>query len=627
MSIARDWRLRAVAAALLGVITFAASRAAAAPPMRLTVRSVESAASKAATDGTLDAYFAELGAALARELDGGATKASIRFAAGEHGRAALLQWRLLEKIGPEGRKDPALAETLAWLLADQDALAMLFGSGEPAGGRWREAVGVLGRCARDGTHREGLPLRVSVATALVFAEPVRAMADGSEIDPVARVDSFLEWDTRGELFPSFRELSPWELRFVVGSWSTDADLAWARANIKPDLRRRDKVGEAAHMLAYNLTNKNGVSVQEGKRFYDDKPMTLAVMLEYGGVCGAISRFGSSMSQAFGVPAMPVGQPGHCAFLWQKEPRAWTIGNDISGWSESAQHDGVFLPWGREAWFVRLMQDAQADRAGLVAAEALLGAAELGGEASWGTFASEACRSAPQHYGAWSMRLSAARGAKTGKGARDAGKDLPKELAAAFARHPVAYARLANMLPTGPAPATDAEEVRRARALAATIAGFARAGADAGLSSWALRTVLEESARRLSGAQDAGAALAFVRGEPAPAGAPKSDALGKVVGLAFEATDALDVAPQGSAHDAWKGALDRAVRGTAGLAEERDAGLRAIERRVAGLAGQSRLDDARWLADRLVEAVKAAKSAGRAVSELEPRATALRQGLG
>ena len=65
------------------------------------------------------------------------------------------------------------------------------------------------------------------------------------------------------LFPSFRELTAWELRYVVGSWSTNEDLVWARANIKPELKQRDKVGDGAHMLGYNLVNKNGVSVQAG----------------------------------------------------------------------------------------------------------------------------------------------------------------------------------------------------------------------------------------------------------------------------------------------------------------------------------------------------------------------------
>ena len=35
-----------------------------------------------------------------------------------------------------------------------------------------------------------------------------------------------------------------------------------------------------------------------------------------GVCGAVSKFGASCCQAFGVAAMPVGQPGHCAMIWR-----------------------------------------------------------------------------------------------------------------------------------------------------------------------------------------------------------------------------------------------------------------------------------------------------------------------
>ena len=35
-----------------------------------------------------------------------------------------------------------------------------------------------------------------------------------------------------------------------------------------------------------------------------------------GVCGAVSKFGASCCQAFGVAAMPVAQPGHCAMIWR-----------------------------------------------------------------------------------------------------------------------------------------------------------------------------------------------------------------------------------------------------------------------------------------------------------------------
>jgi len=609
--------------AALGTCLIAGQFAAAeAPPLRLTQRNIETLAAKAASSGALEPYLDELRAALERELDGGGSKGALRFAAGEHGRAALLQWRLLSAIGPAARADPANAELLAWILADSEALAVFLGSGEPAGGKWDAAARILGRTARDETHREGLPLRVAVATALVFTEPVRWMADGSDIDPVRRADSLLEWDANGELFPSLRALSAWELRYVVGSWSSDEDLVWARANIKADLKRRDKVGDAAHMLAYNLTNKSGVSVQAGRKFYDDKPMTMAVMLEYGGVCGAISRFGSSMSQAFGVPAMPVGQPGHCAFLWQKEPQRWSINNDISGWAESGQHEGICLPWGRNAWFVPLMQDAQRDHGRFVTAEALLAAAALCGESSWSAFAAEACKACPQHYAAWNLRLLAARGPKAGKAPRDAARELPKELAAAFARHPVAYAQLANMLPLPPGGGTNSDEERRLRACAEAIAGFARGGADAGLCSWAMRVILEESARRLLENAEESAGLALVRGDAAPAQSGRIAEVRMLMGLALESTDLLDTAPDGPAHDAWKGALARLVRGIALSPELREAGMREIDRRIAGLAGQGRVDHARWLADRVVDAAKESKDAA-----FESRAAALRKGLG
>ena len=580
-----------------------------APPVRLTTQSLEADATRAARDGALEAYFESLSASLGKELGSAAPKVVARFAATDAGALALMQWRVLARVGPAVRADAACRGLFAWMLADRDALGMFLGSGDPAGGKWEEAARVLARCVRDESHRAGLPLRIAVATALVFAEPVRWMADNTPIDPVARLDSYIAWDREGVLFASFRDLSAWELRYVVGSWSSDADLAWARANIKAELRARDKVGDGAHMLAYNLVNKNGVSVQEGGRFYDNKPMTLAVMLEYGGVCGAISRFGSSMSQAFGVPAMPVGQPGHCAFLWQKEPHRWSINNDISGWAESGCHAGIVMQWGHPAWFMPLMQEAQADARAFVAAETLLAAAELCKQDERGAIAAEACKLCPLHYGAWSMRIAAAKPAEARK--------LGKPLAEDFARHPVAFAQLFNQLP-----AAEGGEAKRARGAAATIASMANAGADAGLCSWAVQTVLDASVRRMVGGDSADAAAALVRGN-APGGARISDAKAReVVALAIECANQLDVAPEGPAHEAWKQAMNRLVRGVVFSPVAREDGLKDIQQGIGVLMRKNRANEARWIADRIVDAAKEAKD-----GPLETRAVELRNTLG
>ena len=69
-------------------------------------------------------------------------------------------------------------------------------------------------------------------------------------------------------------------------------------------------------------------------------------------------------------------------------------------------------------------------------------------------------------------------------------------------------------------------------------------------------------------------------------------------------------------------MQRLVAGLVAQPVERDRSLARIESQVSGLASSNRADDARWLADRLVDACKATKDA-----DLEAKATALRASLG
>ena len=161
------------------------------------------------------------------------------------------------------------------------------------------------------------------------------------------------------MFSAFYKLSTWHLRYVVGSWAEDDELEWARTNLPNKFLDSSKIGEATHeMVPYRLNNDEGVSVHEGAKYYKNEKVTLQKMHEIGGVCGAVSRFGAAVSQAHGIPAMPVGQPGHCAFLWLKDGK-WTLSNDVSGICKSTVHDGIQFPWcTKEACFVLLMNDAQ-----------------------------------------------------------------------------------------------------------------------------------------------------------------------------------------------------------------------------------------------------------------------------
>jgi|GEM_PF-3199719 len=226
------------------------------------------------------------------------------------------------------------------------------------------------------SREDGPWMRFAIASALVQAQPVNAMANGKPIDPVARFKFYKQSADEGALVPSFFKSPVWKLRYVAGSWALDSDLAWVRTAMKPEIRNQFSVGDACMMVPYIETNAKGVSVQTGSKFYDDKPMTLQLMTEYGGVCGAISRFGASSAQALGVPAFPVAQPAHCAFVWENADSSWKMGNDVFGWGASSQHEGIRMMWSSRPVLIQLYDMARRDEKAFLYASRLTYAASV-----------------------------------------------------------------------------------------------------------------------------------------------------------------------------------------------------------------------------------------------------------
>ena len=261
-----------------------------------------------------------------------------------------------------------------WILSEPHILELLLTSGYVQDHKWLEAVDLLAKIldldpeARKGGYR----LNLAVAIALTFSSQVKSFASYNKatIDPLERYQNFVCWAEQGVLFPIHASLSVWHLRYVVASWATDDELEWARENVPDEFKTTAKIGEATHkMVAYKEHNTSGVSIHEGAKFYDYQPQTLARMAELGAVCGGISKFGVAMAQAFGIPATPVAQPGHCAFLWWKEGQ-WTISNDVGGLAKATNHDGIQWSWNENSTYIMLMEKAQQDRESLVFSEKL-----------------------------------------------------------------------------------------------------------------------------------------------------------------------------------------------------------------------------------------------------------------
>ena len=272
---------------------------------------------------------------------------------------AVLQWQLLKNLKEGGLPINLQDETIRWLFNDREAMENLLTSGDIEDNRWKEAIEILAEIIRqDSNAKQGLKLKLAVAIGLTFSSDVYSMAHGGKIDGIARYHNYAQWADEELLFEPFYNLNAWQLRYVVGSWAEDDELVWARNNALEEFRNPDKIGSVTHsMVEYNLYNADNVSVHDPGYYYG-KPVTLEWIHTIGGVCGAISKFGTGMAQAFGIPGLPVGQPGHCAFIWLKNGTTWNLDNDISGWAESTTHTGIQYTWKLQAPFIPMMNEAQ-----------------------------------------------------------------------------------------------------------------------------------------------------------------------------------------------------------------------------------------------------------------------------
>ena len=202
------------------------------------------------------------------------------------------------------RAGAANREFLSWFLGTPQAMSLYLEGGTPQGGDHAAALGVLRDIvAADANARQGMHLRLALATALVHAKQHRAFGTSEPIDPVKRYLHFTRAQAAGELVPMFDDLSVWEYAKVVDSAASDDDLAWARAmlrTMRPELVREARFIAMVSEVQYTSAN------------WGPPPHTFATVLNGGGKCGPRAWFGRMINQAFGVPVWGVKQPGHAA---------------------------------------------------------------------------------------------------------------------------------------------------------------------------------------------------------------------------------------------------------------------------------------------------------------------------
>ena len=154
----------------------------------------------------------------------------------------------------------------------------------------------------------------------------------------------------GRMHGSYRNLESWEMMFTSVGWDKRSmDYALKQFN-----QPQSQYTRACWQIRYLMYNVFGTSVQRREYYlpWRDTYYEPMIRRKVGGVCGALSTYGANSSSAHGVPAFPVGQPGHCAYMVRTSEEGWQTANSVTGNTNARTQFGN----GDES-FVRLVQAA------------------------------------------------------------------------------------------------------------------------------------------------------------------------------------------------------------------------------------------------------------------------------
>lgn len=239
--------------------------------------------------------------------------------------------------------DPSNKAFLTWLLNNTEAMDLCLigatpnGLGQRADNSWSVPPSALAIWKRiydaDADSKSGLYLKLAIAVGLNPPGTGERGAGQAEkpADPLARYNHYKSAHKNGELFPTFDTLTVWDLRQVVKSNASDADLAWGREMVntwRPDLRNKEQVV----VTTSSVWRRNSPIPHDG---------SFKNVLSGGGKCGPRSSWAVFICQAWGLPAFGVGQPAHACVAYRSgypsaEPQPgcrWKVAQG-RGWAAS-----------------------------------------------------------------------------------------------------------------------------------------------------------------------------------------------------------------------------------------------------------------------------------------------------
>lgn len=142
----------------------------------------------------------------------------------------------LPKFAEQGTQQAALVEQL---LNDDSLMKRMLLADGAVGGNYGRAMEIYTSIQKASPKaKEGVLQQLALAVALEHAEPVKQdnpvelSQTAATVDPIKRYLAYEKAYEGGELDPAFKDLTAWDLRFVVNGDEPDEIAAWGREMLR-----------------------------------------------------------------------------------------------------------------------------------------------------------------------------------------------------------------------------------------------------------------------------------------------------------------------------------------------------------------------------------------------------------
>ena len=297
-----------------------------------------------------------------------------RYTSNPYFMRAMLQNALGTLAGDDLRKllasDQRVTQHAVWLFENNDAMESFLRAYTP-GDNMRRAIETWSQLSADDQEALGVYRELAVACSLVLEKPKKFDWNGKDVTITAeeRYRWYKKKDKAGELVGKIKEMTAWELAWVVGVQVPEEEMEWALSELTRKLKQKDW-GRAYGMVPYDMQKAVTGKMKEPYDYY-----TFSEILKKGGICGDRAYFAANTARSAGIPAVSISGDGpqgpHAWISWLADDGRWAFSGRFDGYPAGTVHDPRNGSKMSEQRFTRLSDNHAPSNATILKAQRLV----------------------------------------------------------------------------------------------------------------------------------------------------------------------------------------------------------------------------------------------------------------